>query len=76
MSSQNRKRIEPPFRNFWIRHWKGRDHFQTADEELATALSRTVQVPPIISEASHVAKTFISLAALLSKMEKLQPSTR
>ena len=42
--------------------------------ELATARSRTVQVAPIVSEASRVAKKFVSLAASLPKMKKLQPS--
>ena len=42
--------------------------------ELATARSRTIQVPPTVSEAFPVAKTFVCRAASLPKTKKLQPS--
>ena len=42
--------------------------------KLATARSRTPQLPSGFSEASHAAKTVSFLPAFLLKVKKLQPS--
>ena len=43
--------------------------------KLATARSRTPQLPPHFSEASHAAKMVFVLPVSLVKVKKLQPSS-
>ena len=50
----------------------GGDLCEADDCELATARSRTPQLPPHVSEASHESKTFFFLAASLLKVKELQ----
>ena len=50
--------------------------FPDADDEQATARSRTPQFPPSFGETSREAKTFVSLAASLPKVTKHQLSPR
>ena len=42
------------------------------DGKLATARSRTPQLPPCFNEASHKAKTFFFLPASVLKVKKFQ----
>ena len=50
------------------------DLCETDDGKLATARSRTPQLPPHFSEASLAVITFFFLAASLLKVKELQPS--
>ena len=52
----------------------GGDLFEADDGKLATARSRTPQLPPCFSEVSHEAKTFFFLAASPLTIKELQPS--
>ena len=50
----------------------GGDLCGTDDGKLATARSRTPQLPPRFNEASHAAKTFFFLTASVLKVKKFQ----
>ena len=52
----------------------GGDLCKADDGKLSTALSRTPQLPPRFSEASHTAKTFFFLAVSMLKVKELQLS--
>ena len=53
--------------------WGDGDDLREADNgKLATARSRTPQLPPCFNEVSHAAKTFFFLPASVLKVKKFQ----